>query len=222
MKAPTSQDNIWIAAGDGQVDRVRELLENGVEAGAHDEFGYTAMHAAVSYNQIEMVKFLIDSNVNVDIEDFEKDTPLYVAENVEMAQLLLDNGADPKHTNEDGITPAMAAYEEGWEEVAQLLASITKEVLPSKEQEIDPLAYIEQEDDEAIATATEVEVETIAQTTQPDSNIQDQDEMSEELSSKMQNIMKHIEEQGGVADEDELRELVAKMLLDEMQQKLDK
>ncbi|CEP12060.1 hypothetical protein [Parasitella parasitica] len=221
MKAPTSQDNLWVAAGDGQIDRVKELLESGIKVDAHDEFGYTAMHAAVSYNQIEMVKLLIANGAKVNIEDFEKDTPLFVAENVEMAQLLLDNGADPKHTNEDGITPAMAAFEEGWEDVAQLLASITMEVLPSKEEEVDSLAYIDQENSEVAVAATETETGVIIQTTaQQDSIVENQNEMTEELSSKMQDIMERIEEQGGVADEDELRELVTKMLLDEMQQKL--
>ncbi|CAO0792703.1 unnamed protein product [Mucor circinelloides] len=215
MKAPTSQDNLWVAAGDGQIDRVRELLESGVAVDGHDQFGYTAMHAAVSYNQIEMVKLLIEKGANVNIEDFEKDTPLYVAENVEMAQLLLDNGADPKHINEDGITPALTALEEGWEEVAQFLANITKEVLPTQEEETDPLAYIEQEDREAAAAAEAAEAQQ-----QQSNEDGEEEEMSEELSNKMQDIMKRIEEQGGVENEEELRELVTKMVLDGMQREL--
>ncbi|EPB84601.1 hypothetical protein HMPREF1544_08618 [Mucor circinelloides 1006PhL] len=215
MKAPTSQDNLWVAAGDGQIDRVRELLESGVAVDGHDQFGYTAMHAAVSYNQIEMVKLLIEKGANVNIEDFEKDTPLYVAENVEMAQLLLDNGADPKHINEDGITPALTALEEGWEEVAQFLANITKEVLATQEEETDPLAYIEQEDREAAAAAEAAEAQQ-----QQSNEDGEEEEMSEELSNKMQDIMKRIEEQGGVENEEELRELVTKMVLDGMQREL--
>lgn len=161
-----------------------------------------------------MVKLLIEKGANVNIEDFEKDTPLYVAENVEMAQLLLDNGADPKHTNEDGITPALTALEEGWEEVAQFLANITKEVLPTAEEETDPLAYIEQEDREA-AAASEAQQQQ-QQPTEDDA----EEEMSEELTNKMQDIMKRIEEQGGVENEEELRELVTKMVLDGMQREL--
>ncbi|KAG2206579.1 hypothetical protein INT46_002834 [Mucor plumbeus] len=212
MKAPTSQDNLWVAAGDGQIDRVRELLESGIAVDGHDQFGYTAMHAAVSYNQIEMVKLLIEKGANVNIEDFEKDTPLYVAENVEMAQLLLDNGADPKHTNEEGITPALTALEEGWEDVAQLLANITKEVLPTEEEEVDPLAHIDQEDRRAASA--------ISASSEAEHNANDEGELSEELSNKMQDIMKRIEEQGGVENEEELRELVTKMVLDGMQREL--
>lgn len=161
-----------------------------------------------------MVKLLIEKGANINIEDFEKDTPLYVAENVEIAQLLLDNGADPKHTNEEGITPALTALEEGWEDVAQLLANITKEVLPTEgEEEVDPLAYIDQEDREAALAAA-------LASTEAEQDEDDQGEMSEELSNKMQDIMKRIEEQGGVENEEELRELVTKMVLDGMQREL--
>ncbi|KAI7874445.1 ankyrin [Lichtheimia hyalospora FSU 10163] len=77
---------------------------------SHDEFGYTAMHAAVSYNQKEIIEYLLEKNANINIEDFEKDTPLYVAESAEMAQFLLYHGADANHKNEDGISSAMNAY----------------------------------------------------------------------------------------------------------------
>lgn len=126
-----------------------------------------------------------------------------------MAQLLLDHGADPEHVNEDGITPALTALEEGWEDVAQLLAAITKENLNiEQDQEVDPLAHIEQEDRQ------------VTQQTQSTEQEEEEDELSDELSSKMQEIMRRIEEQGGVENEEELREMVTKMVLDEMQRKI--
>ncbi|GAA5817264.1 hypothetical protein MFLAVUS_010807 [Mucor flavus] len=201
MKAPTTQDNLWVAAGDGQLDRVKELVETGVDVNSQDQFGYTAMHAAVSYSQIDIVKYLLEKGANVNIEDFEKDTPLYVAETVEMAQLLLDHGAEPKRVNEEGLSPAATALEEGWEDVAKLLADITKEVLPTKEEE--------EENDESEAL----------------SHVQEEDEeepeLSDELSNQMQEIMKRIEEQGGVENEEELRDMVTKMVVDGMRRNLE-
>ncbi|KAI9476151.1 MAG: kinase-like domain-containing protein [Benjaminiella poitrasii] len=209
MKAPTSQDNLWVAAGDGQLDRVRELIDNGMDINSRDQFGYTAMHAAVSYNQREIAEYLIKEGANVNIEDFEKDTPLFVAETVEMAQLLLDHGADPKHRNEEGITPALTAFEEGWQEVAELLANITNEELPTEEEDTadDSLAHVVQDDDQAERPSAVTETTT--------TNTED-GELNEDLSNQIQDIMKRIEEQGGVDNEEELQEMVAKMLLDEM------
>ncbi|CAO3673861.1 unnamed protein product [Rhizopus stolonifer] len=136
MKVPVSQDNLWVAAGDGQLDRVKELIESGMDVNDHDQFGYTAMHAAVSYNQPEIVKYLIDKGANVNVEDFEKDTPLFVAETVEMAEILLAQGADPKRVNEEGFTAAATAMQEGWIQVAEHLANITQEVLIPEEEDI--------------------------------------------------------------------------------------
>ncbi|EIE87775.1 hypothetical protein RO3G_12486 [Rhizopus delemar RA 99-880] len=179
MKVPTSQDNLWVAAGDGQLDRVKELIEGGMDVNSHDQFGYTAMHAAVSYNQPDIVKYLIEKGADVNVEDFEKDTPLFVAETVEMAQILLDRGADPKRVNEEGFTPAATALQEGWTEVAEHLASITKEVLVPKEEQDISLAHVQYDDDE----------------------------VSGDLAIKMQEIINKIEEQGGVEDEEELKEM---------------
>ncbi len=157
---------------------------------------YFSRHAAVSYSQIEIVKYLLEHGANVDVEDFEKDTPLYVAETVEMAQLLLDHGADPKKINEDGITPAATAYEEGWDEVAQLLAGITKEELnPQDDEEEESFAHMNEEEEE--------------------------DELNPALSNRMQEIMQHIQDQGGVENEDELRDMVTKMVLDEMKRSVE-
>ncbi|KAG0787972.1 hypothetical protein G6F17_001067 [Rhizopus arrhizus] len=159
-----------------------------MDVNSHDQFGYTAMHAAVSYNQPDIVKYLIEKGADVNVEDFEKDTPLFVAETVEMAQILLDRGADPKRVNEEGFTPAATALQEGWTEVAEHLASITKEVLVPKEEQDISLAHVQYDDDE----------------------------VSGDLAIKMQEIINKIEEQGGVEDEEELKEMVTKMLLEEM------
>lgn len=37
------KDNLWIAAGNGDIPAVQYYLENGVDVNAADEFGYTAL-----------------------------------------------------------------------------------------------------------------------------------------------------------------------------------
>ncbi|KAI8980432.1 ankyrin repeat-containing domain protein [Pilobolus umbonatus] len=178
----SSKDNLWVAAGDGQLDRVKELIESGVDVNSHDQFGYTAMHAAVSYNQIEVVEYLITKGADINVRDYEKDTPLFVAETVRMADLLIKNGADPYLTNESGITAASTALEEGWEEVAHYIAKITKEELIKTEEE-DGLAHLNVEENE--------------------------------MASSMQAIMQQIQQQGDF-NEEEVTELVTKMLLEQL------
>lgn len=156
---------------------------------------------------------MLEKGANVNIEDFEKDTPLYVAETVEMAQLLLDHGADPKRVNEEGLSPAATAVEEGYEDVAKLLADITKEELPTRDEETGTLTHVQDAQDEAAAEAAADAAE--------EAEAEEEAEMSEELSNQMQAIMKRIEEQGGVENEEELREMVTKMVIDGMKRNLE-
>ncbi|KAI9317230.1 ankyrin repeat-containing domain protein [Dichotomocladium elegans] len=191
VRAPETLDNLWIAAGDGQLDRVKELVESGVSVNIHDQHGYTPMHAAVSYNQTAIVEYLLEKGANVNIEDFEKDTPLYVAESVDMAQLLIERGADPNHKNEEDLTPALNAHQEGWRDVAEFLASVTNETLPSIDDEVERAI-----DSDGAAN-----------------DIQDDADMERYV----EEMIRRIQEQGGVEDEEELRGVVTKMILDQLQ-----
>ncbi|PWN51449.1 hypothetical protein IE53DRAFT_386192, partial [Violaceomyces palustris] len=69
----------------------------------------------------------------VNVTDSDKDTPLFVCEDVETAKLLIEEfGADPKWKNEEGLTPAQQAEENEHEELAEYLRSLTGEVTASK------------------------------------------------------------------------------------------
>ncbi|CAG8539767.1 2665_t:CDS:2 [Funneliformis caledonium] len=125
-----SDKNIWVAAADGDIQRVTELLISGVSPNSKDTNGYTPLTAATSYNHIELIEFLISQGADVNIRDNDGDTPLFVAENIKVAQILLDHDADPFIRNSEGKTPAQVAYEEGWLDVAELYRSKTGEPIP--------------------------------------------------------------------------------------------
>jgi len=122
--------NIWVAAANGDIQRVTELIRSGMSPNSKDSNGYTPLAAASSYNHLDLIEVLISEGADVNIRDNENDTPLYVAENVEVAQKLLCHGADPFVKNSEGKTPAQVAYEEEWFEVAELYRSITGEQIP--------------------------------------------------------------------------------------------
>ncbi|KAI9491846.1 ankyrin repeat-containing domain protein [Zychaea mexicana] len=212
MRGHETKDNLWIAAGDGQLDRVKELIEGGANVNSHDEFGYTALHAAVSYNQKEILEYLLEKGGNVNIEDFDKDTPLYVAETVEMARLLVDKGADPKHKNEEGVSPALNAHQEGWQQVATMLAEITKEELPTVDD------HIEQALENATVTpAPSANPFAVAGAEGANDNSDGEEDDNGAMEHYIEDMVRRIQEQGGVQNEEELREAVTKMVLEQLQ-----
>ncbi|CAD6898075.1 unnamed protein product [Tilletia controversa] len=158
LSSPPSNinSNIWLAAGEGDLDSVRYLLDNqpDLTPTSPDDFSYTAVHAAASYAQLEVLDFLLShpkaalykpsaensaapSGVPAptgaaNVQDSDGDTPLFVCETVEPAKLLIEKfGADPKHRNLDGKTAAQAAYENEAFEVCDYLRSLTGEPEPT-------------------------------------------------------------------------------------------
>lgn len=101
------QNNIWIAAADGDEAAVLGFLSRDPSAiNSLDENGYTVLHAAASYNHIALLKKLVlEHGGNVDIQDHDGDTPLFVAETVEVAKTLVEElHADPTHRNGSDLT----------------------------------------------------------------------------------------------------------------------
>ncbi|KAF2145580.1 uncharacterized protein K452DRAFT_283932 [Aplosporella prunicola CBS 121167] len=76
-------------------------------ASARDANGYSLVHAASSYNQLSLLRALVQQyGADVNMRDDDNETPLFAAETVEAAQCLVEElGADQAARNHDGQTP---------------------------------------------------------------------------------------------------------------------
>ncbi|KAI0001495.1 ankyrin [Russula compacta] len=126
--------NIWVAAGDGDLSRVRELIEHqSISPNVPDSFTYTPMHAAASYGHLDILTYLISRGGNVNVTDEDGDTPLFTVENVETARFLVENGADSTWRNHEGLTAA-ASFEQDFPQVTAYLNSITANPLADSQR----------------------------------------------------------------------------------------
>ncbi|WVQ71642.1 hypothetical protein IAR50_001182 [Cryptococcus sp. DSM 104548] len=120
-----SGKNLWVAASDGDLERVQYLIENeSCTPNDKDPNSYTPMHAAASYAHIPLLTYLLTSGGNPNITDDDNETPLFVVESLEVAQFLVANGADPAWKNAEGLT-AGEQLEEDAPEVATYLNGLT-------------------------------------------------------------------------------------------------
>ena len=111
--------DIFNAAETGNIQRIKTLLEEGVDVNSKNEQGifplYIASQLSNSTSSFETVKFLIDNGANVNLKTVTLGTtPLMAAversnstSSLETVKLLLDNGAD---INIKNIYDANALY----------------------------------------------------------------------------------------------------------------
>lgn len=117
--------NPFLLAADNPTALLALLRETPSLASQQDDHGYSLLHAAASYNHLDLLRALVtDFNVPVDLRDEDSETALFVVETVEAARLLVqDLGLDAALTGDEGLTAREKIQQDGdFPAVAQYLA----------------------------------------------------------------------------------------------------
>lgn len=121
--------DIFSAAGTGEIDTVRELLEK--EPSLINEVapdGFHPLGLACFFGHSEIVEYLLSRSaaVNSASQNARRVMPLHSAVasgNLEIAKMLLEQGADVNAVQSGGFTPLHAAAHNGQAEMVELLLS---------------------------------------------------------------------------------------------------
>ncbi|XP_053181352.1 ankyrin repeat domain-containing protein 39 [Scomber japonicus] len=115
---------IWSAAIDGELERVKSLIQKGTQPNQRDSAGYTALHYASRSGHLAVCKFLLENGACASPQTPGGATPLHRSAycgHLDVVKLLLHHRADPMLCDDDGASPLHKAAERGHEEVCQLL-----------------------------------------------------------------------------------------------------
>jgi ankyrin repeat protein len=113
------------AAHDGDTEKVKAFLKQGVQCNVTDQDGHTALMFAAFNGHSEIVLSLLEAGAAIDQRDYLDRTALLYGSTgpfPETVKILLDNGADPnKVDSEEHFSPLMHAAAEGHLEVVKVL-----------------------------------------------------------------------------------------------------
>ena len=104
------------AVAEGDVERVKELLNDGTYPDVQDIDGWTPLMWAAQDGNVEMINTLIEAGADPNIIDYYQETALIKAiysNNIEAINLLIISGADPNMADSSGWTPLMYAATNG-------------------------------------------------------------------------------------------------------------
>lgn len=145
------QRNPFLLAADNSPELLPLLRRQHSIASAQDEHGYSLVHAAASYNHLDLLRsLLVEFNVPVDLKDEDDETALFVCETIECARLLveefhadtsvrsLDGKTARERIESDGDFPDVAAYLRQFEENKECLQGNGVHQTTSQENIINP------------------------------------------------------------------------------------
>ena len=120
------RERLHFAAGSGDLDEVRHLLEAGFPPSAFDDLGKTPLHYAAESGHVEIMKALLAAGADVNAHDERVigNTPLGDVAghcSFEVAKVLIDAGADPTIPGWMQITALHRAQERKRPEGVQVL-----------------------------------------------------------------------------------------------------
>jgi len=95
------------AAGSGDLQELKRLLNRGADIKAQDYKEWTPLHEAAYWNHLNVVKELLDRGANIDAQSNHGFTALHMAANrnhLNVVKELLDRGADIDAQDKDGET----------------------------------------------------------------------------------------------------------------------
>ena len=123
-----AQSNPFLLAAEKPADLIPLLRSNPSLASKQDEHGYSLLHAAASYDHIELLRSLVNEfQVDINLKDEDGETCLFVTETVPMAQCLVEElHINVEVRGDEGMTAAEKIEQEGdFLDVAAYLQSVS-------------------------------------------------------------------------------------------------
>ncbi|XP_026155675.1 kinase D-interacting substrate of 220 kDa B isoform X3 [Mastacembelus armatus] len=123
-RSDNGQTPLMVAAEQGNLAIVQELIKRGANVNLDDVDCWTALISAAKEGHIEVVRELLDNNANLEHRDMGGWTALMWAAykgRTDVAEVLLEKGANPNITGQYSVYPIIWAAGRGHAEIVHLL-----------------------------------------------------------------------------------------------------
>ncbi|MDR1384504.1 MAG: ankyrin repeat domain-containing protein [Planctomycetaceae bacterium] len=133
----------------GNVEKIQQILQEGrnnVNERDPENNNNTPLHVALNWERLEMCRYLIHQNADVQIGNEFSETALHIAAesgNLDICRLLLEHGAKTDVRESEQRTPLHQAAEEGLVDVCRLLLEHGADSTLTEEEGLTPYELAE-------------------------------------------------------------------------------
>lgn len=124
---------LMLASIKGQIKIATKLLERKADV---NKTGWTALHYAASDGNLDLISLLLENSAYIDAESPNRTTPLMMAArygSTVAVKLLLDQDADPRLKNQQGLTALDFALQGNRPDATEVIVSyLRKRQVPGK------------------------------------------------------------------------------------------
>jgi uncharacterized protein len=98
---------------ENKIDFIKWLIDNGANINIQDRNGYSAVHFMAQKRLTKLAQYILKHNPDLELRDIHGNTPIWTAiingrEDLGVAKLLIDKGANLENLNNAGTTPREA------------------------------------------------------------------------------------------------------------------
>ncbi|WCR59753.1 MAG: Phosphocholine transferase AnkX [Wolbachia endosymbiont of Ctenocephalides felis wCfeF] len=115
---------LLIAAGKGDIEKVRDSIRQGANVNVQGKQGWTPVFWAIQKNNFNIVELLLNNNADIKVKDNEGWIPIHWAVqlgSLDVVKRLVERGADVNASTADGRTPLDIAKDQGYNNIVNYL-----------------------------------------------------------------------------------------------------
>ncbi|NSX83945.1 hypothetical protein GOM44_07500, partial [Wolbachia endosymbiont of Atemnus politus] len=141
----TNQERMFVALAEGNLESIKDCLKKGADIKARSVNLWTTLHFAAKGPSLEIIKFVLNQNLNVNVKDINGQSPLHIAaahgRKYIISFFVVEMGLCVDDVDNHGKTPLHIAAQNGHKDTVEVLLKNNANTITQDKAGLSPVYY---------------------------------------------------------------------------------